>query len=135
MADRIRKSPYYYSTVDDKPGEGARVLKAFKDAGVNLLAFHAFPSKGKAQLDFFPADADKFAAAAKKANIALSAKKTAFLLEGDDRVGAVHETLDKLGKAGVNVTAVDAVASGGRYGALLWVKEGDVDKATKALGA
>ncbi len=44
MADTIRQVDYYYATVPDKPGEGARVAGVLRDAGVNLLAFHAFPS-------------------------------------------------------------------------------------------
>ena len=42
----------------------------------------------------------------------------------------------KLGAAKINVTAVSAVTAGmGRYGAILWVKPRDVNKAAAALGA
>jgi hypothetical protein len=44
--------------------------------------------------------------------------------------------LQKLEKANINVTAVDAVSAGdGRYGAILWVKPLDVKKAAKSLKA
>jgi hypothetical protein len=44
--------------------------------------------------------------------------------------------VSKLADAGVNITALDAVAAGeGRYGAILWVKPAEVRKAAKALGA
>ncbi len=136
MPDNARRVDYYYATVPDKPGEGAKILGAFKKAGVNFLAFHAFPSGGKAQIDLVPVDAAKFLEAATKAGVSLSSKKTAFLVDGDDRVGVCADILERLGSAGINVTAMDAVAAGGgRYGALLWVKAGDVDKAAKALGA
>lgn len=136
MAETIRKVEYYYTTVTDKAGEGARVLGALRDAGVNLLALHAFPSGKKSQVDFVPENAAGLMAAAQKAGFQLAGPKTAFLVEGDDRVGAVHEVLRKLGAAGVNVTAIDAVRSGaGRYGALLWVKPADVSKAAGALRA
>ncbi len=52
MPDTIRKVNYYYTTAPDKPGEGARLLQALRNAGVNLLAFHAFPSARKSQADF-----------------------------------------------------------------------------------
>lgn len=137
MADTIRKTDYCYATVDDKAGEGARALDALKKGGINLLAFHAFPvSGGKAQLDFVAQDAGKLQEAAGKAGIKLSARKTVFLIDGQDRPGAMSEIMGKLGAARINVTAVDAVCSGaGRFGALLWVKPGDVDKAAAALGA
>jgi hypothetical protein len=136
MAETIRKVSYYYTTIPDKPGEGARLLEALRDAGVNLLAFHAFPSARKAQVDFVPADAAAFTAAAKSAKIRLSRPKTAFLVEGDDRVGALAEVLGKLAGAKINVTAVTALCAGmGRYGAILWVKPRDAGKAAAALGA
>ncbi len=135
MADTIRKIDYFYTTIPNKPGEGARVLNALKGAGVNLLAFHAFPGEKASQLDFFPQDAAAFTKAAKQANVTLSLKKTAFLAEGDDRVGAAADILGKLGAAKINVTAMDAVRVGGRFGAIVWVAPGDVDKAAKALGA
>ena len=136
MADTIRKVSYYYTTAPDKPGEGARLLQALRNAGVNLLAFHAFPSARKSQADFVPADAAAFEAAAKAAKIKLSKPKTAFLIDGDDRVGALAGILARLGSAKINVTAVTGVCAGmGRYGAILWVKPAAVNKAAAALGA
>ena len=136
MAETIRKVQYYYTTVSNKPGEGARVLGPIRDAGVNLLAFHAFPSAKKSQVDFVPENAAAFRAAAQQAKIKLSGPKTAFLVEGDDRIGAIFDLLRKLGAANVNVTAIDAVRAGaGRYGALIWVKPADVAKAAELLGA
>lgn len=136
MATTVRKVGYFHASVADKAGEGSRVLGALRDAGINLLAFHAFPmSRGQAQLDFVPADERAFQEAAKKASLKISERKTAFLVEGDNRPGAVAELLQKLGAVGVNVTAMDAVQAGQRYGALIWVKAADADKAAKALGA
>lgn len=136
MADTIRKVSYCYTTIPDKPGEGTRLLEALRSAGVNLLALHAFPSARKAQVDFVAADAGLLAAAAKGAKIKLSKPKTAFLIDGDDRVGALAGVLGRLSTAKINVTAVTGVCAGmGRYGAILWVKQKDVTKASSALGA
>lgn len=135
MADSIRLVDYYYTMVPDKPGEGARVLGALRDRGVNLLAFHAFPSQRKSQADFVPADGAAFLAAAKAAKLKVSKPKKAFLVDGDDRVGALASIMARLGAAKVNVTAVDGVCAGmGRYGALVWVKPRDLKKAAAALG-
>jgi hypothetical protein len=136
MPDTIRKVSYYYTTVPDKAGEGAQMLQALRSAGVNLLAFHAFPSARKSQADFVPAEAAAFEAAAKAAKIKLSKPKTAFLVEGDDRPGALSGVMAKLGSAKINVTAVSATCAGmGRYGAIFWVKPKDVNKAAAAVGA
>src|SRR5262245_4448569 len=136
MPDTIRRADYYYVMAPDKPGEGARIFGALRDAGVNLLAVHAFPSARKSQIDLVPADTVAFLAAAKTAKLKLSKPKTVFLVEGDDRAGALASTLARLGSARINVTAVSAVRTGpGRYGALLWVKPKDVMKAAETLGA
>jgi hypothetical protein len=136
MADTIRRTDYYYITAPDKPGEGARVFGELRDRGVNLLAIHAFPSARRSQIDVVPADAVAFLAAAKSAGLKVSKPKTVFLIEGDDRVGAMAHVLSRLAAAGINVTATSAVRTGpGRYGALLWVKPRDVRKAAETLGA
>jgi hypothetical protein len=135
MPDTVRQTDYFYTMAPDKPGEGARLLRVFRDAGINFLAFSAFPSQRKSQVDFIPADSQAFVQAARAAKIRLSPRKTVFLIEGEDRVGAVEAVLSLLGDAGINVTAIDAVTtSGGRYGALLWVKPRQVKKAAVVLG-
>lgn len=135
MADVIRKVDYFKIEVADKPGEGARILGALRDAGINLLAFTGFPRGRRAQIDFIPEDSAAFKKAAKKAGLKIGPKKSGFLVQGEDRVGAVAEIVSKLGDASINVTAIDAVTAGeGRYGAILWVKPADVKKAAKALG-
>lgn len=88
------------------------------------------------ELDFIPADAAAFRAAARKAKLTLVGPKSGFLLQGEDRPGALAEVIAQLAAAAINVTACDAVAAGGgRYGALLWVKPQDVQQAARVLGA
>jgi hypothetical protein len=135
MPDIVRLVDYYYITTSDKPGEGARVLTALRDARINLSAFHAFPAARRAQLDFVPSDSVAFKAVAKSAGWKVVGPKKAFLIEGDDRVGALVDYFSKLAKAKINVTATDAVSGGaGRYGAILWVKARDVKRAATVLG-
>jgi len=65
----------------------------------------------------------------------LSSKKTGFLAQGADQPGVIAGIMGKLAAAGVNVTALDAIAAGeGRYGAIFWVKPPEIRKAAKALG-
>ena len=136
MADTVRKAQYFYITAPDKPGEGARALRTLAEAGVNLVAFSGFPAGRRSQLDFVPEDPAAFRAAAKKAKWKVTGPKVAFVVEGEDRTGAVAEILGRLADAEVNVTATDAVCAGaGRFGVLLWVKPRDVNRAAKALGA
>jgi len=136
MANTVKRVQYFYTEVSDKPGEGVKLLGMLKEAGVNLLAFSGFPKGRRAQIDFIPADPAAFRAAARRAKLTLVGPKTGFLVQGEDRVGVVEELMAKLANVGINVTAIDAVAAGERrYGAILWVKPGDVQKAARVLGA
>ena len=136
MVDIVRKVAYFALDVPNKPGEGARVLGALADAGVNMLAFSGFPSGRKAQLDIIPEDVAMFKDAAKAAKIKTRPQKFGFLVQGDDRKGAVADLLKTLAKKKINVTAIDAVSAGaGRYAAILWVASKDRNKAARALGA
>jgi hypothetical protein len=135
MTNVIRKVDYFKAQVQDKAGEGARILSALLGEGIDLLAFTGFPRGRKVQFDFVPEDGPAFRKAARKAGLAVT-KNTAFLVQGEDRPGAIAEIAAKLADAGVSITALDAVATGeGRYGAILWVKPAAVRKAAKALGA
>ena len=136
MGETISLVNYYYVMAPDRPGEAARMLEHLKKAGVNLLAFTGFPKGKQAQLDFVPADGAAFQAAARQAKWKLTGPKRGFLIQGDDRVGAVADLLGKLAAAKVNVTATDALCAGsGRYAVLLWVKPRDLKRAGQALGA
>jgi hypothetical protein len=134
MPDMIRLMDYFYIETANRPGEGARVLSMLKDAGVHLLAFHGFPAGRRAQLDFVPSDPSAFKSAVKEARLRLAGPKKAFVIEGEDRTGALVDHLVKLADEKINVTAIDALAVGGGFGAILWVKPRDVRRAAKALG-
>ncbi|HLJ59728.1 MAG TPA: hypothetical protein VKZ50_08350 [bacterium] len=136
MADTIRVMDYYYIEATDKPGEGARVLRHLREAGVNLAVLHAFPSGRRTQIDFVPTSGASLKAAARSAKWKVVGPKKAFVIEGDDRVGALAEYFAMLGDAGVNITAVSAVTAGaGRFGAILWVDPHNVKRTAKLLGA
>lgn len=136
MAETVRGVEYYYVTVSDAPGEGQRVLSVLKESGVDLIAYLGFPvTGGRSQLDLVPVDAASFTAVCRQADITLSDAKRAFLVQGDDQVGAVADVTAKLAEANINVTAAAAAAAGsGRYGMMLWVAPGDYDRAAGALG-
>lgn len=137
MADTIRRVEYFYIEVADKPGAAADALGRLHEAGINLLAFSGFPQgRGRAQIDFVPEEPAAFRQAAKKAGLKLTGPKRAFLIQGEDRIGAVHETVRALADAKVNIVALDAVCAGaGRYAAILWVEPRNFVRAGKLLGA
>jgi len=135
MTDTIRQVDYFYMLMPHKAGEGAKILRTLSDAQVNLVAFSGFPAGRRAQLDFIPADAAEFKKAAKTNKWKVVGPKRCFLIQGDDRLGAMADMVGKLADAKINVTAIDAVCADGRYGALCWVARPDFRKAARILGA
>jgi hypothetical protein len=136
MADLIKRISYFSMDVANKPGEGARILRMLSNAGINLLAFTGFPQGRRAQIDLVPENTALFRRALARTKLKVRPKKTGFLVQGIDRPGAVAEITRKLAEAKINLTAMDAISAGkGRYGAILWVKPKDVNRAAKALKA
>jgi hypothetical protein len=136
VADRVRKVSYCTCEVPARPGQAAAALGALREAGVDLLAFTGFPlGGGRAQLDFVAESLAGVRRVARRHGWRLSRPKRAFLIQGDNRVGAVHAHLARLADAGINVTAADAVTTGARYGIILWVRPRDTARAARALRA
>jgi len=136
MRDTIRKVNYFSISIPHKPGEAFKVLATIVSAGINLLACSGLTRGRRAQLDVVPNDTRKFTAAAKRAGLVFSPKKAGFLIQGEDRPGALADNLKQLAEHGINVTAVEGLSAGeGRWGAILWVDPKDVNHAGRLLRA
>jgi len=135
MAHTIRRVEYFHGTVVDQPGESYKVLAALKGLGVELLAFTTVPvGPDRTQLTVFPADPSKMASEASRAGMELDGPHAAFLLQGDDEVGALVTVHEKLFRANVNVYASTGVSDGqGGYGYVIYVRAEDCERAAKAL--
>jgi hypothetical protein len=118
MSDAVRKVYYFSLSVPDKPGETFKVLAALVSAGVNLLACTGFPRGRRAQIDVVPDDTRKFSAAAKKAGFAFMPKKAGFLIQGEDRPGALasptRRSTSSQSTGSLRVTAAGARSCGSR---------------------
>jgi hypothetical protein len=136
MAEQSRQVELYSVSIVNKVGEGARLLGALRDAGVNLIAVWGYPrGAGRAQFDFIPEDGAAFVAAAKQAKLKVK-KGAAFYVQGEDRRGAAADLLQKLAEKKVNVGALQGVSGGaGRYGVVVCVSNPALRKAASALGA
>jgi len=134
MADLIRTVQYFKVQIADKPGTLAGMLAPLREAGVNLMAVHAFPRNRRTQVDVVPEDPTAFKDLAKAHKWNVQGPKMCLLVDGDDRPGALTDLTDQLGSAKINMTAVTGLTAGqGRFGAILWVKPRDVKKAAKVF--
>ena len=135
MADVIRTAQYFKVQIADKPGTLAGALAPLREAGGNLLAVHAFPRSRRTQVDVVPEDPTAFKAIAKAHKLKIQGPKLCLLVDGDDRPGAMADLTDRLRSAKINIISVTGLCAGqGRFGAILWVKPGDVKKAAKVFG-
>lgn len=136
MAFTIRRVAYFNTTVKDEPGEAYKILSRLAGLGVNLLAFTAVPvGPVRTQIALFPDDAGRLADNARQAGLTLAGPYPAFLVHGDDELGALAGIHEKLYAAGVNVYASSGVTDGrGAFGYVLYVNQTDLDRAVKALG-
>ena len=137
MLSSIQEVDYYYTVLADKPGEARKLLEFLSEKMVNLLALTAFPvGDGKSQIDMFPADAEALKNAADDAMIPLIGPKKAFLLQGEDRIGALYDFHLKLSTAGINIYACNGVVDGtGRFGYVIWVDPAEYEKASEVLSS
>ena len=72
-----------------------------------MIGVSAFPHGARrSQLDLIPDDSAAFAKAARTVGLKLSAKKSGFLIQGEDRAGAVADIMKRLSTAKINVTSV-----------------------------
>jgi len=136
MSEEVRVVEHYSASIANRVGEGARVLGALRDAGVNLIAFWGYKhGAGRAQLEFIPEASATFVAAAKQAKLRLR-KSTALFIHGDDRPGAIADILAKLAGARINVAAVQAVCGGGgSYGTIVFLPRAAARRAATVLNA
>ena len=137
MAMTVRGVEYFYTTVKDRPGEAYGLLSHLADAGVNLLAFSAIPMDPEhTQLVLFPESASLLLDVAKKASLILEGPQGAFLVQGDDHLGAIADIHKQLSDSQINVYASSGVANGrGGFGYILHVRSEDYKRAASVLGA
>ncbi len=136
MAAKIRGVDYYYVVVEDRPGEAYRLLAELASADVNMLAFNAIPmGPGRTQLMVFPESPYDLARVAERVGAVLTGPQRAFLIQGDDQLGALVDIHKRLYDSGINVSCASGVTDGrDGYGYVVYVKNDEWETAARALG-
>jgi hypothetical protein len=135
MISAVKDVEYFSMIVADRPGEARKLLDFLSAHMVNLLAITIFPvGGGESRIDFFPEDPDILRKVAADANVSLAGPRKAFLVQGDDKIGALYDLHLKLANAGINVHACNGVVDGtGRFGYVIWVENEDYEAAGEVL--
>jgi hypothetical protein len=135
MECTVRQVEYYYAMARDAPGEAYQLLSSLASSEVDLLAFNAIPmGPAQAQLTLFPEDPERLVRCAARLGIALTGPQRAFLVQGDDRLGAFASIHRQLYEAMINVYASSGVTDGrGGFGYVLYVRPEDFERAAQVL--
>lgn len=120
--------------LEAKPGALAKVFASFKDAKVNVIASWAYQmGPQEAQGHVYATDGAK----AKEVLTKLGAQpkvESACYVEDTDEVGRYAALLKKIGDAGINLDATDAIAIGGKFAAVIFANQKDIPKLCQVLG-
>ena len=136
MGAQIFSVDYYLTTIEDKPGEGSKILSWLASEEVNLLAFNASPiGDGKSQLTIYPVNPIWLGHQARQRGYLLKGPHHAFIVHGDDELGALITIHRRLEEVGINVSTSNGIVDGrGGYRYILHVTPEDFEKAMDVLG-
>ncbi|UCE02494.1 MAG: hypothetical protein JSW67_14825 [Candidatus Latescibacterota bacterium] len=136
MAVTIQCVDYFNTTVRDRPGAAYDILSRIAAAEVNLLAFNCVPVGPElTQLVLFPDSPRGLSRAAEEQGLELVGPQRAFLIQGDDQLGAFAKIHQQLAQAQINVYASSGVTDGREgFGYIVYVRPEDFDRASRVLG-
>ena len=135
MTANIYSVDYYYTTVEDSPGQGCRFLETLASEEVNLIAFNAFPvGRDRTQLVIYPLNATWLGVMARHEGLRLVGPDHAFIVLGDDELGALVSIHQKLCDANINVSSANGITDGrGGYRYIMHVHPDDYERALQIL--
>lgn len=136
MSATIYSVDYFYTTVEDTPGMGCKFLETLVHDDVNLLAFNAFPvGKSRTQLVIYPLNSTWLGDLARHEGLRLVGPNHAFMVHGDDELGALVNLHKKLSDENINVSSSNGISDGrGGYRYIMHVSPEDHQKAMEVLG-
>jgi len=132
MGHTVRQVTAAVMQVEDRVGVLHRVLSGLRDSGVDMLAIASQRRQGTA-LMAIPEDVNRVRELAAQQGVRLTTRQV-FLIEGDDRVGALVDITKDISDAGINIEDIAALSAAKRYAAVLTFADADLEAAAKALG-
>ena len=129
----IERKTFFVISTEDRPGQLARFSKQISEHEMNLAAVWCFGTgRGNAEIIAIPIDPHHFKKVAREIQWRFR-EGSCFHLTGEDRPGALADTLDRIAQEGINLHAVDAMGFQKRYSAYVWCDEEDVETLRKIL--
>lgn len=131
----VRNVEYFYIRIQDSRDTAYTFLSELASMEVSLLAFSAVPfGPDHVELTIFPDRSDTFVHLAKKLGWQVTGPQHAFLVQGDDHLGALADIQRMLMEADIEIYASSGVTDGnGHFGYVIYFRESDHDRAARAL--
>ena len=135
MSANIYSVDFFYTTVEDTPGEGCQFLETLAREDVNLLAFNAFPvGRDRTQLVIYPLNSTRLGDTARKEGLRLIGPHHAFMIHGDDELGSLVDIHKKLFDSNINISSSNGISDGrGGYRYIMHVNPDDFKSAMEIL--
>jgi len=128
----IRQVTAVVVQVEDRVGMLHEVLCVLRDAGVSMVAIASQRRQGTA-LMAIPDDVNAVRELAARQGVSMQTRQV-FLVEGDDRVGALCDITRAISEARISIEDIAALSAARRYAAVLTFADADLEAAAKALG-
>jgi len=133
MANGWQSMTNFAVSLPNRPGELARFAERLRESGINLLGLWGYASGAdEPWISCVPESPEKFRDFAALAGLECEEGEMMYL-SADDRPGALVRTLRRIATAGVNIDAIESVASGGRFGCFIWADEENWDQLAAVL--
>ncbi len=111
----------------NQPGEISRFTALLSAANINLLAIWGYTDgEDEPRLSLVPDNPDAFRLFAATNGLDCEEGRTLYCT-GPDSTGALVDTFMRIADAGINVEAVESMATDGRFGCFLWTDPDDFD--------
>ena len=131
---KVYRLTYFVANIKDEPGTLLKIMLDLRDKNIGLSGLWGFETRdGEGRLFVIAKDSEVLKEAWTDAGL-LAEEGTGFFVSGQDRTGALIESLERLVEAGINIHAIDAIAVGAVFGSFIWVDASEVDRAAVALG-
>ena len=128
----IRETTSFTIQAENTPGTLATFASKMKQANCDLAGLWGWGQGNQAGIIALPKNAAQFRDAVKKAGYTATESRC-YQITGEDTVGALTDSLERIAKEKISLQAVDAIAHNGRFTAVVWPEAKDADTVGKLL--
>lgn len=126
---------YYHVLIDEDSQAATKMLSCISGTGISLLAYQSkYIGKKRTQFTLLSLKTNEMIDAVRSKGYEIDGPYPSLFLTGDDIPGALADIFDRLAEEGVLVEESSGIANINQgYGVVLYLKEADIARASRAL--